>query len=158
MPEQGEFRSLTYQRKRIAQRIKNLQNPQPLMAHIAKQIEAMSRRAIDVSRSPAGQQFAAVQPRRSGNTGPPLFDTGESYGLIRCFASTRNGLVLMAPRKLRYHMKAGPHRPKRNAFPFEIGADGKPHPIPKLDKMIRAAARAHFIDLKAERDLPIAAE
>lgn len=158
-----KYASLTLARKRIQERIKRLENLQPVMARVAPAVEKMARASIDRSRSPAGQQFKALAPstlaaRKPGEDRIPLKKTGASYAAIRCFPSAKNGIVLLAPRTLRFHMTAKGRRPKRNAFPFEIGGDDKPHPIPKLDKLIRATLRAYLAELKSPADIPLAAE
>ena len=161
------FASLTLARRRIDQiigeRVKRVQDMRPVMASVARQLEQMSRDAIDRSRSPAGRQFArlaasTLRARKPGEHRIPLKKTGDSYDEIRCFPSLRNGLVMLVPRNLRWHMTAGPRRPKRNAFPFEISAGGKAHPIPKVLKLIRDTTRAHVVAMKPAHDLPLAAE
>lgn len=158
-----KYAGLNLTRARIKERIKRLENLPPVMQRMAPVVEQMSRAAIDQSRSPAGQQYARLAPstlarRKPGEFAIPLKKTGASWAAIRCFASRKNGIVLIFPRNLKFHMTAKGPRPKRNAFPFEIGGDGKPHPIPKLDKLIRASLRAYLIDLQAPAALPLAAE
>lgn len=163
MPNPDKYRSLTYHQQRARAQSKAAGNMQPLMRKAAEAIERMTQRAIDESRSPAGQPYKALAPstlaaRGPGESSKPLDKTGVSRSQIRCFASSRNGCVLMVPRNLNFHRTALGARPKRNVTPYEKGADGKSHPIRKLDLLMRRLFRAHVVDLRAEADLPLSAE
>lgn len=157
------FRSLGLARARLQQRIRRAQDLRPVLMRVAPKIEEMARLAIEQSRSPSGQQFAPLAPstlaaRKPGEGVTPLNKTGAGKASIRCFVSSRNELRMLFAHYLKFHMTAGPHRPMRNAFPFEIGIDGQPHPISKIDQLIRAELRAYIQDGKAAVDVPLAAE
>ena len=92
--------------------------PSSIASDAAKGIDRAIRKQARAGTDPYGTAHAPLKhPRRSGRTGPPLVDSGESYRLTTVTPLRYAGIGIKLGRWLAYHMRATDNRVARPALP-----------------------------------------
>jgi hypothetical protein len=95
--------------------------PSQASPEVARALTALLRQQALSGTDPYGRAHAPLKrPRRSGRAGPPLVDSGESYGATGVKPTRGAGVGVTLGGALKYHLKSGSGRPARRALP--VGA------------------------------------
>lgn len=123
--------------KSMRERSARLDNLKPALDAFAKVLRYEFNRALDKSKSPAGERFRALAPstlarkKREGASTKPLIGVRDEV----TFQATRHTLLMTYPQKLRPHIRGGKPNaarpPKRNPLPFEK-VNGRMQMLPRL--------------------------
>lgn len=93
--------------------------PSRLSREGARVINERLRAQAAAGTDPYGRPHAPLKhPRRSGRGGPPLVDSGASYGATEAKPLASAGIGITLGGHLKWHMDPTAHRPRRAALPL----------------------------------------